>query len=184
MSSQKPVHSVHPHHPALLNAEAFQRLYESHHLAVFRFIYGLHSGPIEDVEDLTTTTFLRAWKYRCNFQGDQNTALGWLLKIARNLVIDMHRQNRRRGPQLDIDNQAIPSSERLPEDQVSHGENIQMLQRLLARLPDHHREILVLRYFLDWRVKEIAGYLEMSENTVSVTIRRLLKRLQDAWPES
>jgi RNA polymerase sigma factor (sigma-70 family) len=54
---------------------------------------------------------------------------------------------------------------------------------LLHTLSSQHREILVLRYLLNWRVKEIAEHLEMKENTVSVYIRRALKQLRQSWPE-
>jgi RNA polymerase sigma factor (sigma-70 family) len=57
------------------------------------------------------------------------------------------------------------------------------LEESLAKLSDTHKEMIVLRYILGWRVKEIADHLEMKENNVSVTIRRILKRLQEAWSE-
>jgi DNA-directed RNA polymerase specialized sigma24 family protein len=41
----------------------------------------------------------------------------------------------------------------------------------------------VLRYLLGWHVKQVADYLKMNENTVSVTIRRALKSLQRDWPD-
>ena len=107
-----------------------------------------------------------------------------LLKIARNLVIDTHRHNRRRGVQVDIEKQPIPSNERLPEEQVSLEERIQILKGILAKLPDEQKEIITLRYILGWRVKDIALHLEMSDNHVSVSIRRILKRLHNAWPRS
>jgi len=55
---------------------------------------------------------------------------------------------------------------------------------MLATLSDDVREILVLRYLLGWHVKQVADYLKMNENTVSVTIRRALKSLQRDWPDS
>ena len=44
--------------------------------------------------------------------------------------------------------------------------------------------MLVLRYMLGWRVQQIAAYLETLDNTVSVTIRRMLERLRQQWPQS
>jgi DNA-directed RNA polymerase specialized sigma24 family protein len=38
--------------------------------------------------------------------------------------------------------------------------------------------MLVLRYFLSWRVKQIAAQMGMTENTVSVNLRRIVQRLQ------
>ncbi len=183
MSSKNPFQHTQDSQLNLSDSETFQWLFERHHLSVFRFIYGLQSGSIEDVEDLTTTTFLRAWKSRRRFRGNQAAALGWLLKIARNLVIDKYRRDKRHGILLDIDKQIVPTNQGLPEEQLFDNEKIQILEGLLAKLPDDHKEMIVLRYILDWRVKDIAFHLEMSENNVSVTLRRILKRIQDDWPE-
>lgn len=183
MPSQKPVEHAHDSYLNLSDSKTFQWFYERNHLAIFRFIYGLRGRSIEDVEDLTTTVFLQAWKSRRRFRGNQDAALGWLLKIARNLVIDRYRRNKRNGIMLDIEKQIIPSRDRLPEDQVSINERIKILEGLLVKLPQQHKEMIVLRYILGWRVKDVAAQLEMSENHVSVTIRRILKRMHDGWPE-
>jgi RNA polymerase sigma factor (sigma-70 family) len=53
----------------------------------------------------------------------------------------------------------------------------------MQRLPDNQRQMLILRYMLDWKIKEIAYFLEMNENTVSVNIKRALTRLRDEWPK-
>jgi RNA polymerase sigma-70 factor (ECF subfamily) len=58
-----------------------------------------------------------------------------------------------------------------------------MLFALLRNLPDEQREMLTLRYLLGWRVNQIADYLDVPENTISVTIHRTLDRLQQAWPQ-
>jgi RNA polymerase sigma-70 factor (ECF subfamily) len=166
----------------LRSAEIFQQLYAQSYLAVFRFIYGLHGGPAEEVEDLAAETFARAWKSRRRFQGSQRAALGWLFKIARNLVIDQHRRQQNRSIHEDIERVLLPASEPNPEDQTQVREQVQILWSLLPTLPHQQREILVLRYMLGWRVQEIGEFLEMNENTVSVYIRRALKRLRQDWP--
>lgn len=71
--------------------QSFSHLYTQTHLAVFRYIYSLHGGPREDVEELTSKTFLRAWKARKRFHGEVDRVLGWLLTIARNLKSNLCR---------------------------------------------------------------------------------------------
>lgn len=166
------------------DAADFDRLYARTHLIVFRYIYGLHGGPTEDVEDLTTDTFIRAWKSRHRFRGDNSAALGWLLKIARNLVIDVHRRYAKHSQNLDIEQHFIPHPDLGPEDKAAHQEQLQILWRLLVQLPTQQREMIVLRYLLGWQVRVIATHLDMAENTVSVNLRRILERLRREWPES
>ena len=69
-----------------------------------------------------------------------------------------------------------------PEEAALAGDEKQLLLSLLLKLPDEPREILVLRYLLGWHVNQIAVYLEIPGNTVSVTIHRTLERLRLQWP--
>jgi RNA polymerase sigma-70 factor (ECF subfamily) len=137
---------------------------------------------MNEVEDLTAETFVRAWKARRRFSGSEKAALGWLLKIARNLVIDAHRRQKTRGFSQDIEKMIIPADDPDPEKQMLVREQVKMLWLLLNNLPEQQREILVLRYILGWRVQDIGSHLGIKENTVSVTIRRAIKRLREDWP--
>lgn len=168
----------------LLDSEAFSDLYQRTYLSVFRYLFGLHGGPQEEVEDLTAETFTRAWKARRSFTGDpQQAAVGWLLRIARRLVIDRYRRDRARvWPGDDELPGDLPQPGPTPEVLLVMGEQYDTLWQLMQNLPARQREMLVLRYLLDWRVGQIGEYLEMPENTVSVNLRRTLARLQEAWP--
>jgi RNA polymerase sigma-70 factor (ECF subfamily) len=165
------------------NADAFTRLYEETYLIVFRYIYGLSGGPLQEAEDLTAETYARAWKTHQRFNGDTGAALGWLVRIARNLAIDLSRRRNVRDVDEDIIVELLADSRPAPEVDVITREQIAILWRLLGTLPDDTREILVLRYILGWQVKQIASHLDINENNVSVTIRRALKSLQRGWPQ-
>jgi RNA polymerase sigma-70 factor (ECF subfamily) len=132
---------------------------------------------------------MRAWKGRVRFWGDDHDALCWLFTIARRLVIDAHR--RKKGhPDNDIVelddtniNAMFLSSQVNPEEQASRREQFKRLWQVLQNLPDDKREVLVLRYMLDWKVNQIAKFLNKEENTVSVYIRRCLEQIRHDWPE-
>jgi len=169
------------HHPIKLtmyhSAAAFTALYERTQLIVFRYIYALHGAPREDVEDLWVETYLRAWRRRYTFIGSEDAALGWLLKIARNLVFDARRRRHVEVFQL---SEALPiAGEDLPEQQVIQAEQHQFLDRSLAVLSDQQREIVILRYVVGWRVNQIAAHFRMRENTVSVALQRALHKLAE-----
>lgn len=165
------------------HVEAFTRLYETTYLTVFRYIYGLSGGPLQEAEDLTAETYTRAWKNYQSFNGHEGAALGWLLRIARNLAIDLSRRRNVRNMDEDVLIELVADSLPAPEVDIIMREQIGILWKLLDTLPDNAREILVLRYILNWQVKQVAHYLEMNENNVSVTIRRALKSLQRDWPQ-
>jgi RNA polymerase sigma-70 factor (ECF subfamily) len=159
---------------------AFSGLYERACLPVFRYIYGLTGGPQDDVEDLTAETFIRAWKARRRFDGDADAAVGWLIRIAKRLVIDDYRRRTVRTTRsLPVD----PPAESMPEQAAIDGEQRRILLSLLSDLPDEQREILTLRYMLGWGIGDIAGHLGVTENNVSVTIHRTLAKLRAQWLE-
>lgn len=175
--------------PPLQDPEAFSNLFDHTQIIIFRFIYGMLGGPIEDVEDLTCDTFLRAWKGRARFSGNDHEALCWLFTIARRLVIDnlRHNQSHPQNALISLDESAIevmiPSPQASPEEQASTREQFKHLWHLLQNLPDDRREMLVLRYMVGWKVKEIASYLKMEENTVSVYIKRCLEQIRQEWSD-
>lgn len=166
----------------LADAEAFSQLYERTHLIVFRYIFSFHGGPQQEVEDLTTETFIRAWKARRRFEGSEEAALSWLLKIARNLVIDSHRRTKVRGEDVSLEDALLIAPDISPEERVALYEQFDTLWMAIAALQPNHREMIVLRYVLGWPVKRIAEHLDMLENTVSVNLRRILQRMQRDWP--
>lgn len=164
------------------DTDAFTRLYEKTHLSVFRYVYGLSGGPQQEAEDLTAETYTRAWKSRERFNGDDQAALGWLLRIAKNLAIDLSRRRKVRGMDEEVSIEWLVDPNQLPELDVIAREQIAILWRMLEPLPEDTREMLVLRYMLGWQVKQVAEHLGMRENNVSVTIQRTLQRLQRDWP--
>ncbi len=173
--------------PPLQDPQAFSDLYDRTYLNIFRFIYGMHGGPVQEVEDLTCDTYLRAWKGRARFAGDDHDALCWLFTIARRLVIDAHRHQKAHAAESDVqldetnfEALAGPDQE-TPEEHASAREQFAHMWHLLHGLPEDKREMLVLRYMLGWKVKEIAVYLRKEENTVSVYIKRCLEQIRQSW---
>jgi RNA polymerase sigma-70 factor (ECF subfamily) len=176
---------------SLQDSQAFEGLYLRGHLRVFRYIFGMYGGSVEEIEDLTAETFFKAWRARRGFSGDENAALGWVLKIARNLVVDKVRKEKNQRPlrcNFDDDSagweQGIPSLGLGPEEQALFDEQAVILREILFTLPVEQRELVVLRYILEWPVNRIANHLGILENTASVNIRRVLQRIRERWPEN
>lgn len=157
---------------------AFRQLFDSAHPIVFRYVYSLLGGPYQEAEDVAADTFLKAWRARDHFEGDQGAAVGWLLTIARNEVIDRLRTRQHGATMVWLADVEFAASDLSPEQQIIENEQWRQLQAIVETLSEGQREILVLRYVLGWKVKQIAAHLEMKENTVSVNLRRIVQRLQ------
>lgn len=171
----------------LQDKESFSKLFSHTHLIIFRFIYGLYGGPVEEIEDLTSEVYMRAWRGRGEFFGDDQSALNWLFTIARHLVIDKYRKKQNHPAEIiqsmdELDIDAIYDSKQLsPEERVIRREQYLHLWKTLQFLPFERREMLVLRYMVGWQVKQIATFLEMEENTVSVYIHRSVEQIRRDW---
>ena len=161
--------------------QAFSHLYDQTYLTVYRYIYGLIGGPQHDAEDLTAESYLKAWNAREDFQGDVEDALAWLFTIAKRTVIDYTRRNQNRPNHVELEEVVTPSGELSPEEQAEQMEQYQILFQQLHQLSDEHRELIVLHHLLGWRINQIAEYMNMKPNTVSVTIKRVLERIRASW---
>lgn len=169
----------------IIDEKVFGHLYEETYPSLFRYIYGLTGGPELEVEDLTIDTYLRAWKNRQSYNGEIQAAIGWLIRIAHNLVIDRYRQEKinKDYPTDHLEEELQSDNTISPEESFILGEDQQILLNLLQQITSEQREILILRYLLGWKVNQIASHLEVPENTISAIIRRSLQRLQQNWPE-
>lgn len=169
--------SAHPYE----DADAFCSLYESTYLSVFRYICARAGEASVEAEDLAAETFVRAWNARRSFSGDEKAARSWLLRIARNLIIDSYRRTKVRGESEDIDQIEVATKDAGPEQEAVDQEQVQILWKTIGRLPEESQEILIFRYVLGWPVNEIAKHMNMLENTVSQVIHRSLAKIRDNW---
>ena len=166
-----------------VSKDAFGLLYEETNRPVYRYVYGLIGGSQQEVEDITAETFLKAWDARKRFSGDRQQATSWLFTIAKRIVIDRWRKQKVRPQKVNIEDMIVIAGDASPEERASVMEQSQILVNLLYELTDEKREIVVLRYILNWSVNSIAEHLGKKPNTISVTIRRVLQELRDNWTE-
>jgi RNA polymerase sigma-70 factor (ECF subfamily) len=166
----------------LTSPDAFGQLFEKTYIHIYRYLFGLTGGPQEDVEDLVAESFSRAWLARNSFQGNFDDALRWMLSIAKHQMIDSYRKEKSAVEfELNEDNN-LTDQETAPETQALLNEKHQILWELLQALPEEPKEMIVLRYLLDFSIGEIAKYLGKNNTAVSMAIHRALKQIQQNWP--
>ncbi len=161
----------------LLSAKDFARFYESTHLSVFRYVMVLCAGNQSEAEDITAEAFFKAWEKRQQFSGSASAALGWVITIARNVLIDRRRSDSAHPAETEIDEE-LSGDETSLEAILVEAEQLDQVLAAIAGLPFPQRDIVTLRHVLGWRVQAIAAHLSLAENTVSVYLRRALAKLQ------
>jgi RNA polymerase sigma-70 factor (ECF subfamily) len=128
-------------------------------------------GNAADAEDVTQDTFLTALRRMSTY--DPAQAMGpWLRAIARNRAIDLLRR-RARAPEPET--RPGPSVESMALDRLE-AERIRMV---MARLPARDRALLVLRYWEDQPVEQVARTLGMTDGAARVALLRARRALGD-----
>ena len=133
----------------------------------------LYLGDRQLAEDAFQETFVKAWKHLPGFKGESSVKT-WLSRIAVNTCRSMLRtpwlRMRKRSQSVD-ELLSLPAPE--AEDHTS-------LVQAVCSLPDKYREVVVLHYDQDMKLREIAAMLHIPENTVSTRLRKARKLLGEA----
>jgi len=154
--------------------KAFGHLVEAYQGPVFNLAYRMLNNAGE-AEEAAQEAFIRAYT-RLGTYNPAHKFSTWMLSITSNYCIDIIRK--RRALLLSIDEPLPPHpalmSEREsgPEAQSVNSERQEMVQQMLAVLPEEYREAVVLRYWYDLSYEEIA---EMMDTTVSAIKSRLFR---------
>jgi RNA polymerase sigma-70 factor (ECF subfamily) len=155
---------------------AFGALVQRYQSAVYNLAYRMLGDPTE-AEDAAQEVFVRAWNQLHTFQQDRRFST-WLLSIASHHAIDMLR---RRKPQAPLDDVAlfIESDDPQPDEIALQGEQREMVQRLLNKLPEKYRSVTVLRYYNDLSYDEIARTTGLTESAVKTQLHRARRMLAE-----
>lgn len=124
-----------------------------------------------DPEDVVQEAFCRVYDVRRRLRGDgDGNVVGYLNTAVVNLVRDRHRRRTtaRSKAHLVLADGEAPTVE--PENRTA-------VMAALSRLPQRKREALVLRYWLDLPLAEIAAAMGVHTGTVKALISRGLDDL-------
>jgi RNA polymerase sigma-70 factor (ECF subfamily) len=154
--------------------DAFRSLYDRHQGGVFRFIarYLARAAGNRDVDDVFQETWVRVARHAGRFDPSRRFTT-WLFQIAVNLCRDWHRRQR---PTEDVGDARAPGDG--PAAREAAQEAAIDADRLLARLPEAQRAVLVLRYYHDLSEAEIAGILDIPPGTVKSRAHAAVERLR------
>ncbi len=157
---------------------AFEQLVRDNEKRIYNLALRMAGHP-EDALDLSQEIFLNAWKGLSAFKGDSSFAT-WLYRLASNACVDFLRSQKRQreaaGFALSLDDEDAPSppvdSVELPHAQLERRERERALHRALQRLPDHHRQILVMRELQGLSYQEMSQALDLDLGTVKSRLTR------------
>jgi RNA polymerase sigma-70 factor (ECF subfamily) len=144
---------------------------------VFAYVrYRVESRQV--AEELTSATFLRALERRDSFDRSRGDIRQWIFAIARHLVTD-HLRAQRRWAIVPLDwLGARSSSDPTPEQAAARAEIQDRLVASIGRLQQRHRDLLGMKFGAALTNREIAAVTGLKEGYVAVLIQRALARLK------
>ena len=166
--------------------EAFEQLVRDNQNRVYSLAVRL-VGDREEAADLAQEAFLRAWQGLAAFQGESSFAT-WIYRLTTNVCIDYLRRKKRRQevePAVSLDDEDSGWAEPAdagqdPQRKLEEAERSRALSRGLERLPEHQRQVLVMRELSGLSYQEIGAATGLDLGTVKSRIARARLALRKA----
>ena len=148
---------------------AGDRFVAEHYARIYRLLRHL-TGHVQTAEDLTQTTFIKAWQSLPRFRRKAQLAT-WLHKIAYHEYTHWLRAKR--------DHAALDAYAEMPTPQTDSDFENFVLPSALARLSEEQRSVFVLYYLQELNTREIAEVLEIPPGTVKSRLFAARQNLRD-----
>jgi len=156
----------------------FETLYQCHSREVWALAYARWMNA-DTALDITQEAFLRLWKQWQDGEEILNPR-AWLLRVARNLAEDYAKSAfRRNGTHPPQTMNGVRSHDPMPVECLEREETFTQLREELEQLAPGDREILTLRYALDYNANEIADLLGVNATAVHMRLSRARQRLAE-----
>jgi RNA polymerase sigma-70 factor (ECF subfamily) len=159
--------------------EAFGTLYERYLKPIYRYVYYRISAA-NDAEDLTEEIFVRAWRslQKTGKSTEIKNFKAWLYRIAHNLVVDYHRQNREDLLEdISEDQRSDQHGPAAEEISIRDQQHLQLEEAI--RSMDHPmQQVIILRFINGLSHAETAAIIGIKEGHVRVLQYRALKKLR------
>ena len=154
-----------------IDDRAFTELLEPHREVLELHCYRM-LGSLQDAEDLTQETLLRAWRSLERFE-QRSSVHTWLYRIATNACLDeLDRRPRRPQPVEPFPDHVLPHDVD-PAARYAAREGVELaFLTAIQQLPGRQRAVLILRDVLGWSGPEVAELLETSLAAVNSALQR------------
>ncbi|MHB8644993.1 MAG: sigma-70 family RNA polymerase sigma factor [Thermomicrobiales bacterium] len=149
---------------------AFAELVTRYQTAVYNLAYRMLSDAGE-AEDAAQEVFLRIYRRLATYDADHRFST-WVLSIASHYCIDLLRRKRPWLVPLENISTWMRARTRGPEASALAVEQQDTVRNLLAKLPEHYRLVLLLRYWHDLGYEEIAQVVDLPVSTIKARLHR------------
>jgi RNA polymerase sigma-70 factor (ECF subfamily) len=165
----------------LLEKDLLENLVQQHSRLVYRIAYAVLRSH-HDAEDATQETFVRVLRYSHKLARVEDHKT-WLARIAWRVAVDRNRQQGcKREIPLDDPEKPLPevASSDARADDALHGAHLSdVLERMIAALPEKLRQPLILSTIEEMSPREVAATLGINEAAVRSRVFRARQILRE-----
>lgn len=163
----------------LKNQDLYLELMKRYEVRLTNFVRKLTNVSYDEIEDIVQEVFIKAYRNLNDFDRRLKFS-SWIYRIARNESISHYRKGLARPQVVSVEdndlflNQIAISAEDLERDFEKKIQNARVA-RILDRLEDKYREVLILRFFEERDYREIADILKKPLGTIGTLISQAKK---------
>lgn len=157
------------------DTDAFDVLVRKYYSAIYQFCYRRLNGDADTAADITQDVFLKLLEniHSVRMVGKfQN----YLLTIAVNTCNNYFKRARPIYTELEVLDIADDTDSSL--EQIIQDENKMEVRKAIDTLPDYQKEVIILRFYHDLKIREIAKITKSSVPTVKSRLQQGLKKLR------
>jgi len=160
------------------NEQAFSQLYRSLRRQMIGYALGLVAGDLPAAEDIVDEAFLNVWQKAGKFSG-QGDGKAWLRSIVRNKAVDWLRKFA--GEKIDPQQHFAGKFEETNSGGIELADitcDREWLRKILGELSAVQRETVLLFYYEEMPIAQIADVMECPENTVKTRLHHGRQKLR------
>lgn len=164
--------------------EALSQIYQSYYKRVYYLTLKLTKNP-EDAEDVAQETFIAAFNSLAKLQNPEAFE-SWLFQIAANRSRNQLRKNAHtvdlsedEDGRTMLDDMPDPNEALIPESVAQNAEQKRLVMQLIDDLPQQQRECVLLFYYSELTVRQIAHSLGCSEGTIKSRLNYARQKIKE-----
>ena len=164
------------------NPEAWEVLFKRYQLPLYVYVFELIHQEQPSL-DIVQETFIAAGRHIAGLREDERFG-SWLFGIAHQKCIQHWRKRRPEQEPIDDEDEEFVDIDAGPPELLIRKEQEEEFMKLLGRLAEAHRSVLLLHFVEDFSLEEIAQITGTGVGTVKSRMHYAKKALRKLYEEN
>ncbi len=136
----------------------------------------------EEAEDIVQETLIKVWNARDKWQ-QMDSIEAYSLTVARNLSLDHRKKMDNQNASLEDEKTERPDNTTNPSERMVQQDKLDIVKRIIDKLPEKQRSCLQLRDIEGKPYKDIAAIMGITEDQVKVNIFRARQNIRQRFQQ-